>query len=103
MFSDNTTVIFEKRDYEDLEIKTCIQSLSSILQWLSCNKIITTFKKQIILTSIKCNPSIFIDNELISKTNATKFLGLVVDQYFTWHQHIDHILYIKNVIQACKD
>lgn len=42
MFADNTTVILNSKDYEDLK-NDAFSVLSSIVQWFSCNKITINF------------------------------------------------------------
>lgn len=44
------------------------------------------------------NPVIRIDDHVFSQTDGTKFLGLIIDKYLNWTDHIQDS-FIKSVVR----
>ena len=103
LFADDTNIL-----YSD----TCLKKLNEIIQnemneitdWLNANKLsINTEKTKFILfrsKNKKVNSSINIsinNNNIRQVTNIT-FLGIVIDQFLTWSNHLD--LTTKKIIKC---
>ena len=96
LFADDTNILYSH---------TCLKKLNEIIQnemneitdWLNANKLsINTEKTKFILfrsKNKKVNSSINIsinNNNIRQVTNIT-FLGIVIDQFLTWSNHLDLI------------
>lgn len=96
LFADDTNLFFSHKNLFTLK-ETMNQELSKIASWLSANKLSLNIKKThfIIFKSRgkKSNQhvSIIINNQEIEQVKCTKFLGLYIDDEFTWKYHIDQV------------
>ena len=96
LFADDTNLFFSHKNLFTLN-ETMNRELSKIASWLSANKLSLNIKKThfIIFKSRgkKSNQhvSIIINNQEIEQVKCTKFLGLYIDDEFTWKYHIDQV------------
>ena len=96
LFADDTNLFFSHKNLFTLK-ETMNRELSKIASWLSANKLSLNIKKThfIIFKSRgkKSNQhvSIIINNQEIEQVKCTKFLGLYIDDEFTWKYHIDQV------------
>ena len=96
LFADDTNVLYSH---------TCLKTLNEILQiemkkitnWLNVDKLSlnTTKTKYIIFRSrnkkFNHDLDISINEENIKQVKNIIFLGIVIDEFLTWHDHIDLI------------
>lgn len=101
LFADDTNILYSNRDiWQLMKIVNC--ELLILSDWFKANKLSLNIKKtNFMLFGYKDIPlidqnnetafEIIIENEKITKVDSTKFLGVIVDQKLTWHQHIAYI------------
>ena len=71
--------------------------LAKVLQWLNCNKLSLNIKKSqyIVFRSIKNYPNeintVKINNQTLNKVKSTKFLGVIIDEFLNWAEHINTV------------
>ena len=69
--------------------------LKTIYEWLKSNKIKVNCQKSnfMIYSYLKQSqlPPLTFGNNLISETEATKFLGIYIDKDLSFRRHVDHI------------
>ena len=94
LFADDTNILYSH---------TCLKTLNKIIQveldkitdWLSVNKlsINATKTKFVLFRSRNKKPAqsinISINNENIKQEKHTTFLGIVIDEFLTWYNHLD--------------
>jgi len=96
LFADDTNLFLSHKNLVTLK-ETMNRELSKIASWLSANKLSLNIKKThfIIFKSrgkkSNQNVSITINNQEIEQVKYTKFLGLYIDDEFTWKYHIDQV------------
>ena len=94
LFADDSTA-----SHSDLDLNTTLSTLKAeftkVLDWLLANKLIINLQKtHIMLYTNRTRPdsiSLNIDNNVITETIETKFLGVIVDNQLNWNAHIKHI------------
>ena len=103
LFADDTNILYSH---------TCLKTLNKIIQveldkitdWLSVNKlsINATKTKFVLFRSRNKKPAqsinISINNENIKQEKHTTFLGIVIDEFLTWYNHLD--LVAKKMIKC---
>ena len=77
--------------------------MNKIAEWLNLNKLsINTTKTKLVLfrspNKKKYEMKLFINNQHIIQVKNTTFLGVVLDEYLTWKDHIN--LITKKVIKS---
>ena len=70
--------------------------LKKLVQWLNINKLSLNIRKThyIVFThkkQINLNNNILINNQIVSRVESTKFLGVIIDSALTWKDHINYI------------
>ena len=96
LFGDDTNLFFSHQNLFTLK-ETMNRELINITSWLSANKLSLNIKKThfIIFKSrgkkLNQNVKITINNQDIEQVKYTKFLGLYIDEEFTWKYHIDQV------------
>ena len=75
-------------------------NLKYIYEWFKANKLsLNIFKTKYYFfhpkeksdTLLLRLPKVIIDNTIIKRTQVTKFLGVLIDEYLTWKDHINTI------------
>ena len=95
-FHDDTSTLFCHEDPKAIEAIYNVE-LDKVSNWLFANKLSLNVSKSMLLFSTlsvkrsKVNITLQIDNEIISETSFTKYLGVLVDSKLSWSQHIHHI------------
>jgi hypothetical protein len=95
MFADGTSVIISRKNLDDF----CMLSnraVSLMSKWFAANKLTLNLDKtnRIKFTTInlpQCPLSIEYDDKYIEESVHTKFLGLCIDNYLNWRNHIDQL------------
>ena len=96
LFADDTNLFLSHKNLVTLK-ETMNRELSNIASLLSANKLSLNIKKThfIIFKSrgkkSNKNVSITINNQEIEQVKYTKFVGLYLDDEFTWKYHIDQV------------
>jgi len=111
IFADDNTLFNSSKDVLTL-IKDTNKDLEQLSFWFRSNKLsLNPGKTVCILFSKKhikigSNINIILDGNLIEIKSATKFLGVTIDKYLNWHDHINNIagkirgsLYIINRVK----
>lgn len=95
LFADDMTVIYFGNSF--LEIQSIIKKdLITINKWLLANKLTLNFDKSsyMFITKNKIPKiiePIFFCQKLLKYSKSVKFLGLYIDEYLSWTNHIDFI------------
>ncbi len=102
-FADDTTILFSSANLDDL-YSTANDELSCIFRWFCANKLkLNENKTKYILVRPKhrtanlANLSIQINHIPLERIGedcverSTKFLGLYIDEYLKWNQHIAYL------------
>ena len=98
MFADDTQIATASHDIEVIT-ETLNSDLNNVASWLSANKLTLNNSKTeyMIIGSKKrlglvtCDPIINVGNLKINRVEATKSLGLMIDESLNWSAHVDHI------------
>ena len=98
MYADDTSASNSLKSRCDIE-ENVIPSMINICDWLKANKLsLNTTKTDFMLIGSTHNNTKFdnllairVGNELIRRTHANKYLGLIVDDTLKWDLHIDYI------------
>ena len=96
LFADDTNMIFESINKNDLQIKISDTS-SKLEEWLVHNKLKLNANKTVYMNFNQPKPGlqdpiqIKLNNTLIKEVECTKFLGIWVDSKLTWESHIHHL------------
>lgn len=96
MFADDTNCFMTGKDLKELSQKLN-QELSKIVIWLKANKLSLNidkthymlFQPKKTLTNIDIE--LRIENNLISKVDHCKFLGVIIDEKLSWNKHVTYI------------
>ena len=75
---------------------TLNQELANISQWLKVNKLSLDIKENMYMVFTRkktqsADNKIEIDNEIISETKSSKFLGGHIDNKLNWKMHVDYV------------
>ena len=94
LFADDTNLFYSHKDIRNLK-STLNNELIKISEWFKANKLsLNADKSHYMLfgqnTSLQ-NIIIKIDNNIISKVNKIKFLGVIIDEKLNWKSHIELI------------
>ena len=98
MYADDTAISYSSDKSEELDL-VINEELSCIERWLQGNKpSLNVVKTQAMIIGSKPKikkinnpstlPSLWVGGEEIDLTNETKYLGVVIDNCFTWESHI---------------
>ena len=95
LFADDTNLFSSGKDLKTLE-RTTNNELSNISLWLKVNKLSLNIKKTHYMIfcrrkQLYHNVKLLIDWQAIDEVQNNKFLGIIIDNKFTWKWHIDHI------------
>ena len=96
LYSDDTSLFLIGKNINVL-IHNMNYELAKVLQWLNCNKLSLNIKKSqyIVFRSIKNYPNeintVKINNQTLNKVKSTKFLGVIIDEFLNWAEHINTV------------
>ena len=97
LFADDSNLFISGTNLNDM-INTMNEEMVKIVEWLHVNKLSLNLKKTHFIIfrkarkKVEVSQNIIIDNVIISRTNKTKFLGVIIDELLSFQQHI---MYIK--------
>jgi hypothetical protein len=99
LYADDTSIIFKGETYDVLNNGTK-EGWNSICNWFDANGLRLNYEKSFYMTYRRAVNSDDCILELpISKTDSIRFLGIELDPYLRWHNHIDYIS--KKLAKAC--
>jgi hypothetical protein len=92
-FADDTALVGLISNDDSMAYVTQVQEFVSYCEenYLELNVMKT---KELIIDFRKCRPSlepIMINNSEVQRTSKYKYLGVVMDDCLSWHDHIDHL------------
>ncbi len=97
LFADDTTIVFSAHDHSTL-INTLNRELAEESSWFKANKLSLNSNKTkyILFTRSTKSPNVtgspvLTDDNPITRTHSTKFLGVIIDDRLTWVDHISSI------------
>lgn len=99
LFADDSTIIFNNSDNNDLCLENNINmTLGRVIDWLQSNNLSINLNKTKIMNfnliqnyNLNINYNIIYKNTQIKQTNNIKFLGLEIDSNFSWKFHIESV------------
>ena len=103
LFADDTNIFHSHSCLKDLNL-IMQDELNKIADWITSNKLsLNTAKTKFILfrssnKKLKHNITISINEQPIKQVKNTIFLGVIIDEYLTWNDHID--LLTKKIIKS---
>ena len=98
LFADDTALVCSASSYESLQNKMNYE-IEKVHDWLLANKLSVHYVdksmymliNQNINISFKDDFELKMGNYILSRTKTYRYLGLVVDEKFSWSNHIDEI------------
>ena len=98
LFADDTALVCSASSYESLQNKMNYE-IEKVHDWLLANKLSVHYVdksmymliNQNINISFKDDFELKMGNYILSRTKTYRYLGLVVDEKFSWSHHIDEI------------
>ena len=95
LYADDTTIYVQGQQIEEM-VNILNTELITVSNWITSNRLTLnvskTFYMASCLTNInEVNIDIKIKNNLLSKVNDVKFLGVTIDSRLTWKQHLHQI------------
>jgi hypothetical protein len=93
LFADDTNMLFDDVSLDNLICKTNIE-INTIFKWFNANKLSrNTDKTKLIIfkSPSKLLPpinDISINGTSIERVNCIKFLGVLIDESLSWHEHL---------------
>jgi hypothetical protein len=103
IFADDTNIFISGKNVHEMENRMNSQ-LTLLVTWLQANKLSLNIKKTnfMVFRPRNCRSLSSIDIKIngisINEEQSTKFLGVIIDNKFTWKQHIQ---YTANKISKC--
>lgn len=101
IFADDSNIFLFHCNITDL-FKIANELCSSIYEWCEANNLRLNIDKctyiifrptsRVNQTISNLNLNVKISNGLLMRVNQTKFLGLTIDEFFTWSIHIDNVI-----------
>ena len=107
LFADDTNIFLFNKSIESLFVDAS-KALDKLNNWFSANKLSLNVdkthycifrKRGNILDKNIQYPSLTLDNHIIERVNYTKYLGIIVDEFITFKEHINHL--VNKLKQYC--
>ena len=97
LFADDTSLTAAGKDL-DLLLQRINAELPAIYKWLCSNRLTLNLSKTKYLVfqprqkvNSNLHPPLKIADQYLEQSYNIKYLGLVIDCFLSWHDHIDHI------------
>ena len=96
LFADDSNMFISGNNIDDL-VDTMNEEMIKVVDWLQVNKLSLNLKKTHFIVfrhkgrKVKIGKDIIVNNEKISITDKTKFLGVVIDECLNFDHHITYI------------
>ena len=97
LFADDTTILYSHNDI-DSQISVVNTELKEVGNWFKANKLSVNASKtnymmlgtpHMTSVKIKQDLNVILDDSILDRVKHTKFLGVLIDENFTWKCHID--------------
>ena len=107
LFADDTNIFLFNKNIASLFVDAS-KALEKLNIWFSANKLSLNVdkthycifrKRGNILDKNIQYPSLILDNHIIERVNYTKYLGIIIDEFITFKEHIDHL--VNKLKQYC--
>jgi hypothetical protein len=103
IFADDTSSLFAQSNLIDYN-KNIHIAFTTLNKWLRANQLSLNFNKTNCVhftpkRNITVNLKIGFNNNFITNSSYTKFLGMTIDNTLSWNNHID--LLVKKLNMAC--
>ena len=95
-FADDTSLISSNPNY--LDFKTTINNtFSQLNKWFVDNLLLLSYEKTdyvhcTLKSTVLYEAPIVYNNNFISNSTSTKFLGVIIENTLSWKVHFDHLL-----------
>ena len=96
VFADDTNIFCSGKDIQGL-LEVITEELDKLKLWFNLNKLSLNLSKTKYMifgnqkNLLNENIEIKIDNIILERVFENKFLGVIIDQNFSWKQHINYI------------
>ena len=96
MFADDSNMFLTGKDPDAL-ISLMNEEMIKMVDWLNLNKLSLNLKKTHFMLfsrkndNYKVTSKLLINNVVISQTEKTKFLGVIIDPHLTFQKHISYM------------
>ena len=94
LFADDTNIFCSGKDVNELS-KLVTRELDKLKNWFATNKLsLNVTKTNFMLFSRNADAvdiEVKIDDVIVNRVDATKFLGVVIDDKLTWKKHIETV------------
>ena len=95
LFADDTNLFVQGKSLNQL-INIMNEELKNIVEWLNINRLSLNINKtNFMVFSLKkkqiSSLKLTINNQNIQKVNATKFLGVIIDDKLSWFNHVQYV------------
>ena len=103
IFADDTSILFAQSNLTDLN-KNIQNVFETLNKWFGANQLSLNFNKTHYIhfatkRNISTDLKIGYNNNFITSTSYTKFLGVMMDKTLSWNNHIE--LLINKLSMAC--
>ena len=97
MYADDTALYYASNSVDDI-IKCINEDLTSVNNWLQCNKLSLNVKKSEFmligsrqrLTTVDQNMTVQINGKIVTKVDKCKHLGVIIDKNLTWNDNVEY-------------
>ena len=96
LFADDSNLFISGSDLNEM-FDTMNSEMVKTMEWLQVNRLSLNLKKTHFIifrkkrSKIKVDQDLIINNVKISRTDKSKFLGVIVDEFLSFQQHIKYI------------
>ena len=105
LYADDTCIYFSSKNVGQIKL-VLEKDLELISHWLSCNKLKLNISKcEFLLVGsrhrikkVDHELTVSLDGKYFRRVTNAKYLGVVIDQYLDWN---DHVKYIKSKVVKC--
>ena len=104
-FADDTNLLYTNNSIRKLN-KFLNKDLKNLTNWLNANKITLNFDKTGMILfkprkkPLDCQLKIKLNGKRLYQTSSVKYLGIKIDQYLNWQDHINNIEIKLNKVNA---
>ena len=96
LFADDTNILLSHKNLTEL-INILNLELKNISSWFKCNKLPLNINKTHVMyfqtthRNVNLPQNVTIDNLPVDQKEYVKFLGITIDRYLTWGQHVNNV------------
>jgi hypothetical protein len=97
MYADDTTIVLSSPTITSL-MNISVTALTQFSIWFNSNKLALNDKKTNFIIFSKSSATkytdtdtLLFDNHSIKRTNSVRYLGVILDQHLTWHEHVNTV------------